>query len=332
VTERWQVAGAFGIESLVRAEHDPGPPGPGQVRLALRAWSLNYRDWLMVRGQYDPRLPLPFVPLSDAVGVVEAVGDGVTRVAAGERVCPTFSPGWIAGEPDADAVRKTRGGPVPGVAARAVVLSEHELVRVPAHLTDAEAAALPCAGVTAWSALDGLVPGETALVIGGGGVSTFAVTLARARGARVLAVTSSEERAERLTALGVAKTWSYRAEPRWGRAIRQWTGGGVDRVIEVGGAGTLAQSLDAARVGGTVAVIGNVAGSTEPLSVLPILMRQLRCQGVFVGSRRSFEDLTRALEVGQLRPVVDRTWRFAELPDALRAFGEGRHFGKVCLQ
>jgi NADPH:quinone reductase-like Zn-dependent oxidoreductase len=335
VAERWTVP-AFGVDQLrlAPAEGTPDPPGPGQVRVELRAWSLNYRDLLMVRGQYDPRLALPFVPLSDAVGTVAAVGDGVTRVEPGDRVCATFAPSWVDGDPDYDAVRRTRGGPIPGVAARWVTLPEGDWVRAPSHLTDAECAALPCAWVTAWSALveqGRVTAGQTVLVIGSGGVSTAAIVLARALGARVAAVTSTDARAEQLRSLGVAHTVSYRADPKWGRAIRAWSGGGVDLVVEVGGAGTLAQSLDAVRVAGTVAVIGTLAGAVEPVSVLPVLMRQIRCQGVFVGSRRAFERLVAAMEVGQLRPLVHHTWPFAALPDALASFAAGAHVGKVCL-
>ncbi|MEQ1571333.1 MAG: NAD(P)-dependent alcohol dehydrogenase, partial [Myxococcota bacterium] len=256
-----------------------------------------------------------------------------SRVAVGDRVCPTFSPGWIAGAPDADAVRRTRGGVVPGVAARSVTVGEGELVRAPAGLSDEAAACLPCAGLTAWTAVieHGRVrPGHTVLVIGSGGVSTFAVAFARAAGARVFAVTTSADKAERLAGLGVAHVVDRTAEPRWGRAIRAASDGGVDLVVEVGGAGTLAQSLDAVRVGGTVAVIGNLAGAVEPVSVLPILMKQVRCQGVFVGSRRSFESMNAAIERQGIEVQIGARFPFDALPDALAAAAAGV-FGKICL-
>ena len=330
----WQVRGAFGLDRLALVDAPAPQLRAGEVRLRMLAWSLNYRDLLMAKGRYDPKLPLPYVPLSDGVGEVTATGEGVTRVAVGDRVCPTFSPGWIDGAPTPDAVRRTRGGPVPGLLASEVVLPEAELVKVPAHLSDAEAATLPCAGVTAWSAVatHGRVgPGSTVLVLGTGGVSLWALTLARAHGARVVATTSSEARAERLRGLGAAHVVLHTADAGWGRTIRRWSDGGVDLVIEVGGAGTLEGSLDAVRVGGTVAVIGNVAGSREPLSVLPILMKQVRCQGVFVGPRRAFEDLCVAVDRHALRPVVDRTFAFDTAPAAFAWMDAGAHVGKVCL-
>ncbi len=324
-----------GVDTGALEELEPvGEPGPGEVVLRMTAWSLNFRDLLMVRGEYDPRLKLPYVPLSDGVGEVVAVGPGVTRVAVGDHACPTFSPGWIDGAPDADAVRRTRGGPIPGVLAERLRLPADEVVKVPSWLEPAEAATLPCAGLTAWSALTEharLPPGASVLVLGSGGVSVFALQLARAMGLRVLATSGSATKAERLLALGAEQVWRHDQEPDWGRAIRKHTGGGVDAVVEVGGAGTLARSLDAVRVGGTVLVIGNAAGSKEPLSVLPILMRQVRCQGVFVGHRRGFEELCRAIEHSRLRPVVDRVFPFVEAPEAFAHLAAGGHVGKVCL-
>lgn len=329
---RWEVP-AFGAPWVLRQDLPDPVPGPGRVALRMKAWSVNYRDLLMTRGAYDPRLSLPYVPLSDGVGEVVALGDGVTRVAVGDRVCPTFSPGWLAGDPDPDAVRKTRGGPLPGVLADTVVVSEQELVRVPAHLSDAAAATLPCAALTAWSALrlGDLRPGDTVLVLGSGGVALWALQLARAAGARVVATTSSPEKAARLRALGAAHVVSRTEEPRWGRAVRRWAGDGVDLVIEVGGAGTLEQSLEATRVGGTVAMIGVLAGGREPVSVLPLLMRQIRAQGVFVGHRQGFEALTRAVALHGIEPVVDRVFPFEDAQRAVDALADGAHFGKLAI-
>lgn len=324
--------GAFGLAHLRRTPFDPPAPGPGEVQLTMRAWSLNYRDWLLLNGQYDPRLALPYVPLSDGVGVVAAVGPGVTRVAVGDRVCPTFSPTWVSGPPRPDAVRKTRGGPIAGVLAEALVLPEADLVAAPDGLTDVEAACLPCAGVTAYHAVaevGAVGPGATVLVLGTGAVSLFAAQLALARGARVAALTSTEEKAERLRALGVAQVWSYRSHPGWGKAVRAWSDGGVDLVVDVVGTGTLAQSIDAVRVGGTVAVIGNLGGATEPVSVLPILMRQIRVQGVFVGSRATFEALVAELRDRPFAPIIAEVYGYAEAAEAFAAYGAGGHFGKV---
>lgn len=330
---RGEVQERFGLENLRIVERPSPAPGPGQVRLRVRACSLNYRDLLMVRGQYDPRLPLPLVPLSDGVGEVVELGAGVTRVALGQRVAATFSPSWIAGEPDADAVRLTRGGAVPGMLAEEAVLSEQELVAVPAHLSDAEAATLPCAGLTAWSALvtlGGVKAGDVVLTLGTGGVSVFALQIARLLGARVIATTSSEARAGVLRALGAEEVVLHTADPQWGRTVRRLTGG-VDHVVEVGGAGTLAQSLEAVRPGGTVSLIGVLAGVREPLTVLPILMKQVRVQGVLVGHRQGFEAFCRAVAAHRLRPVVDRVFPLAGIGAAFEHLAAGRHVGKVAI-
>ncbi|MFH1465397.1 MAG: NAD(P)-dependent alcohol dehydrogenase [Pseudomonadota bacterium] len=331
---RYEVQERFGLDHLRIAARPEPALGPGQVRVMVRACSLNYRDLLMVRGHYDPRLPLPLVPLSDGVGEVLELGPGVQRVALGQRVIATFAPTWIAGEPDGDAVRLTRGGAVPGMLSEQVVLGEGELVPVPAHLTDAEAATLPCAALTAWSALvtyGGLKAGDTVLTLGTGGVSVFALQIARLLGARVIATTSSEAKAQRLRELGAGEVLLYPQEPRWGRAVRRQTGG-VDHVVEVGGAGTLAESLEAVRPGGTVSLIGVLAGVREPLTVLPVLMKQVRVQGILVGHRQGLEALCRAVDLHALRPVVDQVFPFAEVPAAFAHLASGQHVGKVCVE
>lgn len=330
---RWEMNG-FGADHAALVEVPaPPPPGPGEVRVGMRAWSLNYRDLLMRDGKYDPRLQAPWVPLSDGAGEVLEIGEGVSRVAVGDRVCPTFSPPWLSGPPTAEAVRQSRGGPVPGVLAEQITTSEEALVRVPAHLSWAQAATLPCAGVTAHSALEfgEIGAGSTVVVLGSGGVSVWALQLAVARGAKVLATTSSERKAEHLRRLGASEIVFYNEDERWGRTARKWAGPGVDLVVEVGGAGTLDQSLDAVRVGGTVAVIGVVAGAKQALSVLPILMKQIRCQGVFVGSRAGFEALAAEVAQHAIEPVVDRTFPFESWPDAMAHLASGQHVGKVCV-
>ncbi len=325
---------AFGPENLRIVQADEPPPGPGQVRLQMLACCLNYRDLLMARGQYDPRLPLPMVPLSDGVGRVVELGPGVRRVAVGDRVCATFSPGWIAGAPDHEAVRLTRGGLVAGMLAEQQVLGQHELVKVPEHLSDEEAATLPCAALTAWSALvtqGGVKAGDVVLTLGTGGVSIFALQLARLLGARVIATTSSQAKAQRLRELGAERVLLYTEDERWGRSVRELTGG-VDLVVEVGGAGTLAQSLDALKPGGTVALIGVLAGVQQPLNVLPVLMKQLRVQGILVGHRQGFEALCRAIDTAKLRPVVDRVFSFDQASAAFEHLASGRHIGKICIR
>lgn len=344
----WQIDGGFGLDRLVPAERpdddlDRGP-GPGELVLAMRAASLNYRDLLMVEGRYDPRLRLPLVPCSDGVGEVVAVGPGVDRFAVGDRVCPTFSRRWIAGPPTHERLRATLGGPFDGTLAERMTVPAESAVRAPEHLSDAEAACLPCAALTAWSALllpggDGLAtaPGDTVLTLGTGGVSIFALQLARAMGARVVVTSSSDDKLERARELGAWQTLNYRQVPEWGRPVRKLAarpggGEGVDRVIEVGGAGTLEQSLQAVRIGGTVAMIGVLSGHRAPLAVTPILMKQLRVQGVLVGSRDAFEAMNRALADHRIHPVVDRTFGFDEVPAAFAHLAAGRHFGKVAVR
>ncbi|MBX3275402.1 MAG: NAD(P)-dependent alcohol dehydrogenase [Sandaracinaceae bacterium] len=335
MNEAWRIEGGFGPDKLARGPHDPGEPGPGEARVRFTAWSLNYRDALIVAGLYNPKQKLPLVPLSDAAGVVDAVGPGVTRVAVGDRVCPAFAPAWIDGRPSAEDMRSALGSPGDGVAMRARCLPASGLVRVPAHLSDREAASLPCAATTAWNALfelGAIKPGETVLVQGTGGVSSFALQFAVMAGARVIVTSGSPEKAARARALGAFETIDYRKEPRWGERARELTGEGVEHVIEVGGAGTIDQSLRAVRAGGTVSVIGVLAGPAGPVPLTRILMTGVRLQGVFVGSRAMFERMNRAIEAAALRPVIDeRAFGFEELPAALARMQAGAHQGKITL-
>jgi len=330
----WQVEGSFGRDHLRLVERDEPEPGAGELLLRLRAASLNYRDVMMVEGRYNPRQPLPLVPCSDGVGEVLAVGAGVRGFAAGDRVCPIFAPRWLAGEPDRERMRATLGGPLDGTLRQRMTIAAESVVRPPPHLGDAEAAALPCAAVTAWSALvvqGRLRAGETVLVLGTGGVALFALQIALLHGARVIVTSSSDEKLERARALGAWGTVNYAREPGWGKKVRELAGEGVDHVVEVGGAGTLAESLKAVRPGGTIHLIGVLAAGEAPLSIVPIFMQQIRVQGVLVGSKESFESLNRALATHTVKPVVDRTFAFDEAPAAFDHLASGRHFGKVCV-
>lgn len=331
----WEIGERFGLDHLRKTERALPEPGPRQVRIRPTAWSLNYRDWMVATGTYNPRQKLPLVPLSDGVGRIDAVGEGVARARVGDRVAAVFAQKWLSGPPDKIALGSTLGAPHDGMAAEAVVLDEEGVVHVPAHLSDAEAATLPCAAVTAWSALfehASVGPGHSVLVQGSGGVSVFALAFARLAGARVIATSSSAEKRERLLALGASEVIDYRADPQWGKSARTLTGGlGVDVVVEVGGAGTIEQSLTAVRSGGTVAVIGALSGGAGPVPLTRVLMSQVRLQGVFVGPRAAFEHMNRAIESAMLRPVVDRVFAIDALPEALAALAEGRHFGKIVL-
>jgi NADPH:quinone reductase-like Zn-dependent oxidoreductase len=327
---------AFGLDSLTLTERPEPSPGPGQVVVRVRAVSLNYRDLLVVQGKYDPRMPLPRVPCSDGAGEVTAVGPGVTRVRPGDRVAGLFMQGWVEGDLTAAKARTALGGDLDGVLAEQVVLSAEGVSPVPDHLGFEEAATLPCAALTAWNALmvqGGLRPGEAVLLQGTGGVSVFALQLARAGGARVLITSSSDDKLARARSLGADAGINYRTTPDWDRRARELTGGtGVDHVVEVGGAGTLNRSLRAVRTGGHIALIGVLAGAGGPVDTVLILHRAVRVQGVYVGSREMFEAMGRALTINRVKPVIDRVFRFEQAADAFRLLEGGGHFGKVVIR
>ena len=331
----YALQGSFGIDSLKPVERPEPVPGAGQVLLRMRAWSLNYRDLLMVTGFYNPKLRLPFTPLSDGVGEVVAVGSGVTRVKAGDRVAGIFMQQWVEGEITEAKSRSALGGSIDGVFAEQVVLEAEGVVHVPPHLSDEEAATLPCAAVTAWRALvtEGrLKAGDTVLIQGTGGVSLFALQFARAHGARVIVTSSSDAKLARARELGAEGTINYRTTADWGQRVRELTGGtGVDHVVEVGGAGTFAQSMAAVRMGGRISLIGVLSGAGQ-VNPTPILMKSVCVQGIFVGSRAMFEEMNRAISDHQMRPVVDRVFAFEELRDALRHLESAAHFGKIVLR
>lgn len=331
----WQVAGGFGLDNLQRAERPLPEPGPGQVRVRLHAAALNYRDWLMVIGQYNPRQPLPLVPLSDGAGVVDAVGEGVTEWQPGDRVMTCFAQDWLDGQPTREQLRTTLGGPRDGALQHWMVLPAHGVVRQPAGWTHVQSATLPCAGLTAFSALvtyGQLQPGQQVLVQGSGGVSVFALQLAKALGARVLATTSSAAKAQILTELGADAVVNYKERQDWGKAAFSWAGSGVDQVIEVGGAGTLGQSLLAVKPGGVVSVIGILSGSTSEVSLLPLLMQNVRMQGILVGHRQGLQALVQTVEQTGLQPVIDRVFGFDDAPAAFAHLHSGQHVGKIVVE
>jgi len=330
-----EIRDGFGLEHLALVERPEPRPGHRQAVVRVRAASLNFRDLLMADGRYNRKQKLPLIPCSDGAGEVVAVGEGVSRVRPGDRVCGIFAQGWIAGEPSRDMARTTLGGPLDGMLAEQVALSEEGLVKTPDHLSDMEAATLPCAAVTAWSSLieGGLQPGETVLLLGTGGVSIVALQLAVIAGARAIITSSSDEKLERARQLGAAAGINYRQVPEWGARVKELTGGeGVDYVLEVGGASTLPQSLQAVRAGGRIYLIGVLGGNAAEVSIPAIQMRRVRVEGVLVGSRASFEALNRAVSLHQLRPVIDRTFPLAEARAAFEHMAAGRHFGKICIE
>jgi NADPH:quinone reductase-like Zn-dependent oxidoreductase len=331
-----EIQGGFGLDHLALVERPDPRPGAGQVLVRLRAASLNFRDLLTVEGKYNPKQPLPLIPCSDGAGEVVEAGEGVTRVRPGDRVCTTFAQQWIAGRPTRERLRSTLGGPLDGALAELAVFDQEGVVKAPDHLSDEEAATLPCAAVTAWSALvteGGITAGDTVLVQGTGGVSLFALQLAKLLGARVVATSSQDEKLAKARALGADETINYREVPAWGVRAKELTGGmGVDQVVEVGGAGTLPQSLQAVRFGGTISLIGNLAGTKTELLLTHVFMQRIRLNGILVGDRESFEAMNRAIALHRLRPVVDRVFPLEEAPAAFAHMAAGGHFGKIVIR
>jgi NADPH:quinone reductase-like Zn-dependent oxidoreductase len=331
----WRFTESFGMENL-RLEELPEPrPKAGEAVVRVRACSLNYRDLVVARGGYGRAVLPPLTPLSDGAGEVVAVGEGVTRVKAGDRVCGIFMQKWIDGGPDDEKSASAMGGAISGMLAEQVCLSAEGLVLIPRHLSFEEAATLPCAGVTAWNGLfrsGGVKPGEAVLLLGTGGVSMFALQFAKMAGARVIATSSSDAKIERLKKIGADETVNYKTNPEWDKVARSLTGGvGVDHVVEVGGAGTLPLSIRAVRRGGHIALIGVLTGQGE-MDPRPILMKSVRVQGVYVGSRAMFEEMNKAIEVSGMRPVVDRVFGFAEVAGAMEFMESQGHFGKICIR
>jgi NADPH:quinone reductase-like Zn-dependent oxidoreductase len=273
--------------------------------------------------------------LSDGVGEVVSVGSEVRGLSIGDRVCPLFCLGYLAGEPTKAKLATSLGGPLDGVLRERMIVPAESVVKVPAVLDDASASTLPCAALTAWNALveqGGLVAGQTVLVQGTGGVSLFALQIAKAMGARVIVTSSSDEKLERAKALGADHAINYKKTPAWGReALKLTEDRGVDIVVEVGGAGTLGESLKAVRSGGTVAVIGILSGAASEVNVTPILMRNVRLQGVFVGHKEAMVRMVRAFESWDLKPVVDQIFMWTEARAALEHMATGAHFGKIAL-
>jgi len=328
--------GGFGFEHLTLEESPDPVPGPGQVLLGVRAAALNFRDVSMVLGSYDPRFPEGAVLGSDAVGEVLECGPGVTRFSVGDRVCPSMVPGWHEGPPTRETPRRMLGGGREGTLAERMVVNEQDLVRPPVLLSDEEAATLGCAGLTAYRALFELGStgsGTRVLVIGTGGVSSFAIQLAHAAGAQVLVVSRDEEKLVRALELGADHGIFSGKVPQWGPAVRELAGGdGVDVVVEVGGAATLEQSLRAVRAGGTVAFIGRTPGEPPAPSLVPIVMRELRLQGVLVGPKSSFEAFVKMLETTSVRPVVDHVFPLDDVREAFEYQASGMAFGKIVVK
>ena len=330
-----EIRDKFGVESLAVAERPEPVPGPGQVVLKMKAFSLNYRDPLVVNGVDRWKPSLPRIPLSDGVGLVAAIGSGVSRLKRGDRVAPIFYPKWLDGRVASEKMGSPLGGAVAdGVLAEYALFDETSLVHVPGHLTDEGAATLPCAAVTAWNAVVSggqIASGATVVVLGTGGVSIFALQFAGFLGARVIITSSSDQKLARAKQLGADAVVNYKATPNWPKAVLELTGGdGADYVVDT--AGELREAIAAVRLGGIVAFVGLLNGMSAEVDLVALMGKSARVEAIDVGSREIFEAMNEAIEFHAMRPVVDRVFDFSELPEALNYLREARHFGKVCLR
>ena len=326
----------FGIENLTLAEREKPVPKESEVLVKMHAASLNYRDLMMIKGAYNPRLKMPLVPFSDGAGEVVEVGESVTKFKVGDRVTPIFMQGWIDGAIDAKKARTALGGDTDGVLREFGTFDEQGLVCIPDHFSYEEAATLPCAAVTAYHALyhsGNLKPEDSILLQGTGGVSIFALQLAGVLGCRIIITSSSDEKLERTKKLGATDFINYETTEDWDKKVLELTEKrGVDHVVEVGGAGTMQKSVNAVKTGGHIAVIGVLSGAGD-FNPTSILMKSVCLQGIYVGSRQMFEDMNRIFsQHTHLKPVIDKVYEFNEVKDALRCMESGSHFGKIVVK
>ncbi len=327
----------FGIDRLAIVDRPKPEPAAGEVLIKLHAASLNYRDFMVVSGTYNPKMKLPAIPMSDGAGEVVSVGDGVTKWKVGDRVMPIFAQGWFDGESSEEKRRTSLGAGAQwdGVLREYATFNEDSIVAIPEHLSYEEASTLPCAALTAWNALvvsGRIKPGDSVLTLGTGGVSIFAAQFAKAFGARVVATSGSAEKIEKLHHLGVTETVNYRDREDWDKAVLDIVGQpGVDHVVEVGGAGTLPKSINAVRIGGHVALIGALTGAAG-FNPITVFMKAIRLQGIFVGSRQMFLDMNKAISVNKIKPVVDKVFEFDEAREALKHLESASHFGKIVVR
>jgi NADPH:quinone reductase-like Zn-dependent oxidoreductase len=323
-----------GLDNLTVGSCDPGTVGPGQIRVRLHASSLNYHDYIVVLGG----IPTPDgrIPMSDGAGEVTEIGAGVTDFAVGDRVVSTFFPLWLAGPPELPLMVEVPGDRTDGYAREEVVAAATAFTHAPKGYSHAEAATLTCAALTAWRALfveASLQPGETVLVQGTGGVSIFALQLAKAAGATVIATSSSPAKLDKLAAMGADHLINYKTDENWGTTARKLTHGrGVDHVVEIGGAGTLTQSIAATRLSGNIALIGVLAGFAGNVATAAIMAGNVRISGLTVGSRAQQIAMVRAIEANGIKPVIDSRFALEEIADAFRHQASGAHFGKICLE
>ncbi|MDG0794793.1 NAD(P)-dependent alcohol dehydrogenase [Cohnella ginsengisoli] len=330
------VRGGFGLDHVVQVDRPIPEPGPGQALVRLKALSLNSRDIGVIEGFYNPERTEGLIPVSDGVGEIVALGEGAARFKLGDRVCGIFTQSWIDGEPTPANWTSTLGSPLNGLLAEYAMLPEEGLVRVPDHLSDAEAATLPCAAVTAWHAVveEGQVrAGDTVVVQGTGGVSMFALQFAKLQGAQVIVTSGSGEKLERALAMGADHGILYTEKADWENAVLAYTQGrGADHIVDVGGAATLNRSVAALRVGGRISIVGLLSGAAvEDFAIVPAILKKARLQAINVGSRAMFESMNRAIGHNGLRPAIDSVFPFDEAVEALRRLKTGSYFGKICI-
>ena len=333
--QAWEIVSGDGVDALKLVERETPIPGPGQVRVRMKANSINYRDLIKIEGAGARKLPFPTVPNSDGAGVITAVGEGV-KLKEGDRVTSCFFEEWVAGEISASVMASALGGARQGVLAEEVILPEDGVIPTPPGLTDEEAATLPCAALTAWHALTLPRPvkaGETVLLLGTGGVSVFAQQFCTMMGARTIVTSSSDDKLEKMKALGASDVINYRTNPEWDAAVLELTAGsGVDRVVEVGGPGTFDRSVNAVRVGGIIGLIGVLTGVSGATNPTPIMAKSITVKGIYVGSRAMFADMNRAIEAHNMKPVIDQTFDFKDARSAYHAMRGAGHFGKLVIK
>jgi len=330
----YEIVSDGGIDALALNERPDPKPGPGEVLVRVRASSINYRDLSTVEDPVPRGIPYPRIPNSDGAGDVVEVGAGGTRWKPGDKVCGCFFQGWQDGDITPEIMGRALGGTIDGMLAEYVVLREDGLVAMPSHLSYEEAATLPCAALTAWVSLvekGNVKAGETVLLLGTGGVSVFALQFCKLMGVRTICTSSSDEKIERLKAMGADEVINYRAHPEWQEKVLDLTGGqGVDHTVEVGGAGTLERSIAATRVAGSIGLIGVLTGGT--VNPVAIMRKSIRLQGIYVGSRRVFEDMNAAISQHGLKPVISERYAFADAREAFHAMRAAGHFGKLVVR
>jgi len=325
----------FGLDNLKLVNTEKPQPGAHDVLVKIEAASFNYLDLMMIKGQYNPKLTFPYIPCSDAAGVVESIGTAVTRWKKGDRVTTHFIQEWITGSKSIPIFQSRTGLEKPGVLSEYISVSEEALIATPANLSSAEASTLPIAGLTAWTGLidyANLKPGQTILTQGTGGVSIFALQIAKAMGVKVIALSSTADKLARLKALGADEVINYKDTPAWHKeALRLTNGKGVDAILDVVGTDSLTKSVYAVKADGFVGLVGNLSGAVVPFNIYDTVPNNATLRGISVGSRESFEAFARAIELTSLKPVIDRIFPFDATPEAYRYMEGNNFFGKIVI-